>query len=505
MKNMTRVLLIFTIIIIGHTITLAQTYEEYVKSENDKLNKFKNEQEKGLEKLQAEYNNYVEQADKEFSEFLKTSWVEYDAKQTEHIPESPKPVLVPKRDTQSDIKSIEPKQIALILPEKDKKALFVKPLLPIIQKTEIDDYLKQTINVDYYGRQLVFFVDKKLAKIGINEINEQALAKWWSQASETNYNSLVNELLRTKNILNLNDWAYYMLISKTAAQMSMDNKNNTRLFSWFLMIRSGYKAKIAFSGNEIFLLLPSESKLYGKTFFTINNERYYVIGEKVSHKLFTYDFNFPGANRIIDYNIYTPMNIGEDSFEKEISFIYKGKSFSFPVKLNVHTLYMMKDYPVTELSVFFNAAMSEISKQSLAEGLMPYISGVNDKEALNFLLAFVQKAFDYKTDQEQFNKEKFFFPEELFFYPASDCEDRSALYIYLVKQLLHLPVVGLKYDGHAAVAVKINEEIDGDYVLYNNDKYMITDPTYVNAPMGLSMPKFKNKNYGSNCNYRCKF
>ena len=103
----------------------------------------------------------------------------------------------------------------------------------------------------------------------------------------------------------------------------------------------------------------------------------------------------------------------------------------------------------------------------------------------------MQNAFPYKTDDEQFGREKYFFPEETLFYPFSDCEDRSILFAYLVSNLLGLDVVGLEFPGHAATAVRFNSDVRGDFIDYRNEKYIICDPTYVNANYGECMPQFK--------------
>ena len=105
---------------------------------------------------------------------------------------------------------------------------------------------------------------------------------------------------------------------------------------------------------------------------------------------------------------------------------------------------------------------------------------------------FVQTAFDYKTDDQQFGKEKYLMMEETLHYPSSDCEDRSIMFSYLVKTLLKLDVVGLDYPGHIATAVKFNSDLTGDRVTHNGKVYVICDPTYINADAGMEMPQFKN-------------
>jgi hypothetical protein len=114
------------------------------------------------------------------------------------------------------------------------------------------------------------------------------------------------------------------------------------------------------------------------------------------------------------------------------------------------------------------------------------------------LLLCTQTAFAYHTYKEQFNYEKGFFPEETFFYPYSDCEDRTILFSYLVKHILGLEVVGIKYSDHMAAAVKLsthpkNSQWDG--FMYKNSYYTIADPTYMNANIGMTMPTYKNKKF----------
>ena len=88
------------------------------------------------------------------------------------------------------------------------------------------------------------------------------------------------------------------------------------------------------------------------------------------------------------------------------------------------------------------------------------------------------------------------FPEETLYYPYSDCEDRSILFAWLVHNLLGMDVVGLDYPGHVATAVRFKGKVAGDAVMYNGKRYMVTDPTYINASAGMTMPNFKKNKPG---------
>src|SRR3972149_2063363 len=123
--------------------------------------------------------------------------------------------------------------------------------------------------------------------------------------------------------------------------------------------------------------------------------------------------------------------------------------------------------------------------------LKPILQGKTEWEAVNILLRFVQTAFEYKTDDDQFGREKPLFVDEVLFYPASDCEDRSVLFAYLVQTLLGLDVVGLDYPAHIATAVRFTSEVAGDQVMYEGKKFVICDPTYIGADVGMCMEQFK--------------
>ena len=107
------------------------------------------------------------------------------------------------------------------------------------------------------------------------------------------------------------------------------------------------------------------------------------------------------------------------------------------------------------------------------------------------LIDFVQTGFDYKTDNDQFGYERPLFPDESFYYPYCDCEDRSILFACLVRELMGLDVVLLHYPKHLATAVRFKEEVNGDYLMIDGVKYVICDPTYIGARIGMCMPEFK--------------
>ena len=97
-------------------------------------------------------------------------------------------------------------------------------------------------------------------------------------------------------------------------------------------------------------------------------------------------------------------------------------------------------------------------------------------------------AFEYQYDEKVWGGDRAFFAEETLYYPYADCEDRSILYSRLVRDLLGLDVVLVYYPGHLATAVRFPMQLPGDFFELESGKYLVCDPTYIGAPIGVSMP-----------------
>lgn len=73
------------------------------------------------------------------------------------------------------------------------------------------------------------------------------------------------------------------------------------------------------------------------------------------------------------------------------------------------------------------------------------------------------------------------------------CEDRAILFTRLVRDLLGLKCILVYYPGHLASAVCLKQQVNGDYISLDGDVYTICDPTYIGAPVGITMPEMDNR------------
>ena len=260
--------------------------------------------------------------------------------------------------------------------------------------------------------------------------------------------------------------------------------------------KTGYESRLGYKNNRVYILYPSLNKLYGIPYLTFSGKRYYALtfNEEADpfKTLFTPKGKYPEADKPLDYGIRTSPGLNLIPMYRKLDFEYKGEPYSISIVVNRNLIDFYKFYPLTDIRLYFVAGISKETELSIVSEFKPLIVGRTEIDAVDMLLRVVQTGFHYKTDDNQFNRENYLLPEETLFYPYSDCEDRSFIFAYLVKRLMGLDVIGLGYPGHVATAVRFSSEVKGDHVIVNNEKFVVCDPTYINAVVGMTMPQFKH-------------
>jgi len=488
--NTKTLLIIFAALVL--TVHLnAQTFEEYKKQKASEMEAFKQKQKEFMDRMQKEFDDYVKQKDQEYAAYLKKQWEQMNIMKGIEPPVKPKPPVAPEYKPETVREGQWTKMPALKPTMNVKKETAKQIKIPMVQKSEEETYNKTNMTFGFFGIRIVLDYDQMVKIDPPAVINPSSISGFWEKLSGTNYNGLIDQLQSYKTTMNLNDWAYYLLIQKFAQALYPASPSGEDLLVWGLMTRSGFKTRVAYANNKLSVLIPSKYTLYSKSFFTSDGLNYYFMRD-IGTSIYTYDKDYPDANSLVDFSISSPLSLSKEVSQKSLSFNYLNKPYSFNFYFNKNLIDFYKDYPQADLNVYFDAPVSAETKESVLENFKPVIEGMSEQEAIGFLLRFVQTAFKYETDQQQFAKEKFFFPEEIFFYPYSDCEDRSIFFAYLVKTLLNNKVIGIEYPSHISTAVQFNSDVEGDYVMYKGEKYIIADPTFENAPVGMAMPEFRN-------------
>ena len=347
---------------------------------------------------------------------------------------------------------------------------------------------KQMVN--FCGQKV--YVDKSLKGVcSIGNMRENAIADAYEAMCKADYKVLVDDCRKVKKELNLNDWGIFLFVREASKTLCTD-ENAAVVMQQFLLNELGYKSKMARRAdrNQMLLFVAADCQVYGHPYFTKDGLNYYNLTSNESCQFYMCQEDSPKAKSKLNMQVnHAPaLNAGM------VNSVHKNRSGSVAVSVDVPKS-LMEFYgsmPQCDYSVYVNAEVNPSVASKVLSTLAPLVNGKGEAEAANLLINFVQTGFQYATDQEQFGYEKPFFVEELFYYPYCDCEDRSVLYSYLVRNLLKLDVVLLDYPNHIATAVCFNENVSGDFVTVGGKKYVVCDPTYIGASIGKAMPQFKN-------------
>lgn len=349
-----------------------------------------------------------------------------------------------------------------------------------------DNYTR--ISFDFYGDPVELTLDQSFLISYNDNLTAQSLKNFQTAIAVSYTAPLVQALLDYKKLYQLDDWLYYQLIRKTAQLISpkADNYFRYTLYKWFLLTRSGYDATLKTNGEKLLFYVQSDENIYNIPFYLKDGKQYVCLnyhdyGANIDFltEIFT-EVSYPEIEGQKGFS-YKVTNLPDfklsDYEEKDLQFKYKEKNYRFKVKLNPQIKAIFANYPVVDYESYFNIPLSKATYTSLIPLLKKSVKGMNIKNGVDYLMRFTRYAFLFETDSRQFGAEKRLSPEQTLLYEQSDCEDRAALFFYLIKEIYDLPVIVLSFPEHVTIAVKFDKQPAGVPIIYNGEKYYVCEPT----------------------------
>lgn len=471
--------LVFLFFVSMFSVAFAESFQEYLDHEAKAFKAYKDAQ------------------DKAFASFLEEPWKAFKTKKTQKELK-PKPKIIkpiPKTQKAPVVKKspvVKPKPLPKIT---QPKTIIIPKAKPVAQTAK---FTKNTLL--FYGYRLEVRYDNPLENIYSTMIDDKKITQAWKRFATSEYRPLLQQIKATIKALNLNDWGVRKLLEKIATRTQFRNPNEARLFSWFMLTKMGFDVKAAYTRSRVILFVPINTKLYSTTFITVNGRRYYAIDYAYSKqrlgKIYTYEKSHPKAKERFDMRISKRPYLKSLPVKKTLSFEFEGKRYDLPLVYDKVYVAYFKNYPQVDYENYFIAPTSPDAQKSFHKSLSRLLKGKSEVEAVNFLLRLVQKGLEYQTDEEQFGYEKVMLPEETLYYPYSDCEDRAILFSKLVRELLGLKVVGIKYPQHLATAVALKSTLKGAYKFTKKGTtYYMADPTYIGADVGMVAPAYQKSSF----------
>ncbi|EDM34045.1 hypothetical protein PBAL39_07075 [Pedobacter sp. BAL39] len=338
---------------------------------------------------------------------------------------------------------------------------------------------------EFYNETFNLTIDSSIIIGKQDSLSEAYIRSSYQRVNNGRYESIIDALTAYKTKHQLNDWLYYQLIRKTAQAISPKKDNYVRytFYKWFLMGKSGYDARLTIADRRIIFYVYNDEDISDIPFLIYKGKKYMCLNR---HDYAFADLNkippigmisIPEAKEAFSYKVTRMPDFSPSDYrEKELQFSYEHKTYHFNIKLNSDVETLFANYPVVDFESYFNIPLSKETYGSLIPLLKKNVSGMKQKKGIDYLMRFTRYAFLYEDDSENFGKEKRLSPEETLFADHSDCDDRAALFFYLVKEIYNLPMIALLYPTHITMAVQFDKPV-GSPIIYNGKTYSVCEPT----------------------------
>ena len=445
-----------------------------------------------------QYEDFRSKANQQYADFVKQTWQRFHA--NEPIPdpfEKPvPPVVCPEEDRQKERKDEKRpyEEIVVVEPPRPQPQP-VEPVKPVVPPTP----RQETIGTTFYGTRIQCTVASK-PQFALKGVDEEAIAETWQTLSSGQCDELLGQCLELRSRYKLNDWGYIQLLDQLAQQCCSLSNDVTLLMAW-LYCQSGYRMRLGREGNRLYMLYASTNIIYRTNFFTIENEKFYPYKCERLESVCICGAYFP-KEQSMTLEMHSEPQLTYRSSDKRMLQSERYADVKVSTSVNQNLIDFYNHYPTgstnkdfgTRWAMYANTPLSHGTRAIVYPQLQNLLAGKDKLQAAEELLNWVQTAFVYEYDDTVWGYDRAFFAEETFFYPYADCEDRSILFSRLTRDLLDLDVVLLYYPGHLATAVRFESERPrGDFLSLPDGDYYIADPTYIGAPIGLTMPEMKDK------------
>lgn len=316
--------------------------------------------------------------------------------------------------------------------------------------------------------------------------SDRCLKRFYKKMEETQYELLVQELLVQREALALNDWFFFQLVQKSAETIYADKTDIFQtLATWFLFTKAGYDTRINNANNQyVFINVRTDDELYYTPFSRPEKGIKYVNLTAIHYQLNTrtalYEMSKFRPNpegQKFTFQLDNWPNIPAQVDKKTLSFPYQGTDYNLTVDVDTTIRALMAKYPIMRDEVYYDMPVSKTLANSLLPQLRDLIEGRPAKDQIEILVSVTRRCFDYAWDYKVYDRAMPLGPDQVFFTPVSDHEDRAALLHYLVKSLTDLDLIVMRYyESYYTVAVALPEAV-GKPLSYEGKDYYFCDPT----------------------------
>ena len=476
------------IVIMGMVLCLAESQAQDLgrSRAHSALDEFRKE-------ARADFENFRKKCMEDFLSFVRNPWKAFEAEAPVPVPEEKPlpPVKVPEEDSKPPVEDTPVPIEEVIQPQPTVPQ--PQPVVPI----EEDNSNNAQMSFTFFGTsETVRFDTSRAPRLRSVDINE--VATFLEKLENGKNDNLIHDCLQIREKRRLSDWAYLQMIKAIAETVYGKGTNDAELLKAYVYGLSGYKMRIGQYGNTIKMLFASRNMIFGLPSFEVGKDNYYCEGN-VFESMYICEAAFPQEKQM---SLNIPKRQQFDMKESSSRTISSKQypDFKVSTSVNRNLLDFYSSYPtscyggdfMTRWAMFANTPMQDEVCRTLYPQLKAKMEGCSELEKVSRLLNLLQTGLVYEYDDKVWGGDRAFFSEETLYYPYCDCEDRSILLTRLVRDLLGLKCILIYYPGHLACAVEFNEDVKGDYISLQGRKFIVCDPTYIGAPVGVTMKGMDN-------------
>lgn len=380
----------------------------------------------------------------------------------------------------------------------NKHTLFVFFILLSLNKSYS---YSRDVNFFFFGRTLLIEVNYEFQSISSSCSLDEVLWEmnyYQKELSEEDFEYFNRQIEDYVQKLYLDDYGRKLLFEHFFNQYFEEENTSTLFYSWYFLNKLSYNV-ILVNQNCIWEIFTTSTDSIRMPSINIENNIYYLLNNKSK-------INIRHLDDIYIYTDYIEnkgaksMSISSlklDSFYLEpkninIEFAFGEKNYFYTVIGNLNISNYFLELPNFEhLNVFYEIGCENNLKNTLIDFIEKSTQALDFQKSINFALKFVQDGIQYNEEDSLNHNSIWQFPETTLLLKKGDCEDKSILFAYIVKNVFDLECILLDYGDHVNVGVSVNMDCKPsnlDLVQYKGLNYYVCEPTGRGFVFG-QMPK----------------
>ncbi len=406
----------------------------------------------------SQQKSFNDPKDEQISKLLGSQWQSFAAKIDRLYIKAPMPAVA--SGVASSFEEVGPK-IFVNFSSKEARATVVDAKDPLF---------------DFFGSGVSLYVPKELYTLRLSTNDKEDIYTFFSSLSEVDLSSMSAQIVATMQSFELNDWGLFMFVDRASRAIYTDDR--AVILAWRLLSGMGYDVRLAIGASRVLLLARSGAKIYDRAYYEIAGEHYYLLSEDgIAPTITTYATKADLDAKDLDLTLLALPKLAIDERSSTLSFSFETRGYTLEVKHNQNLAEFFRSYPNAGFDVLAKIPLDPLIYNSIMPFLQSELDAKRSSWVLNFLLAFTQGSFEYKTAP------KIKSISELVADKAGDAKDRLLFASVFIKELLGIRTAGVLYENYITLALDI--PLESRYkVLINNREFAQADLVSKNLNAG---------------------